>query len=410
MGIQDEILMSIGAMGLKEPTRIQSEAIPLIKGGYDVIGQSETGSGKTAAFGIPLVEKVVKGKPGQALILLPTRELALQISESLAKYSAAKGLRVVCVYGGAAMGPQISGLRHSEIIVGTPGRVLDLMGQGHLRTANVHTFVLDEADKMVDMGFIDDVAEIAEHLPEERQTLLFAATMPEGLEEVIARFTRDPKKIRTEIKVKEDLLEQYYCNVERKMRFSLLVRLFKDELPKNAIVFCNSRREVESLAKNLNKVGIAAVAIHGGLSQSRRESVIDSFHRGRISVLVATDVAARGLDFKNVSHVFNYSIPKNSEDYVNRIGRTARAGERGKAISLLTTEDYGFFRRIVNLYEFSVQEIEYGDLERLPFMTSTSNNRERRERYHPRGPRRENRDFGARPSGFSNGYQGFMHR
>ncbi|MEN3035450.1 MAG: DEAD/DEAH box helicase [Candidatus Methanosuratincola sp.] len=410
MGIQDEILTSIGAMGLKEPTRIQSEAIPLIKCGHDVIGQSETGSGKTAAFGIPLVEKVAKGKPGQALILLPTRELALQITESLAKYSAAKGLRAVCVYGGAAMGPQISGLRRSEIIVGTPGRVLDLMGQGHLRTENIHTFVLDEADKMVDMGFIDDVAEIAERLPEEKQTLLFAATMPEGLEEVVSRFTKDPKRIRTEIKVKEDLLEQYYCNVERKMRFSLLVRLFKDEMPKTAIVFCNSRREVESLAKNLSKVGIAAVAIHGGLSQSRRESVIDSFHRGRISVLVATDVAARGLDFKSVSHVFNYSIPKNSEDYVNRIGRTARAGERGKAISLLTVDDYGFFRRIVNLYDFNVQEIEYGDLERLPFMSSAGKNNERRERYHPRGPRRENRDFGARPSGFSNGYQGFMHR
>ncbi len=402
--------MSIGAMGLKEPTRIQSEAIPLIKAGYDVIGQSETGSGKTAAFGIPLVEKVTKEKPGQALILLPTRELALQISESLAKYSASKGLRIVCVYGGAAMGPQISGLKHSEIIVGTPGRVLDLMGQGHLRTDNVHTFVLDEADKMVDMGFIDDVAEIAVHLPEERQTLLFAATMPEGLEEVVSRFTKDPKKVRTEIKVKEDLLEQYYCNVERKMRFSLLVRLFKDEMPKTAIVFCNSRREVESLTRNLSKVGIAAVAIHGGLSQSRRESVIDSFHRGRIKVLVATDVAARGLDFKSVSHVFNYSIPKNSEDYVNRIGRTARAGERGKAISLLTAEDHGFFRRIVNIYEFSVQEIEYGDLERLPFMSSMGENRERRERGHPRRMRRESRDFGARPSGFSNGYQGFMHR
>ncbi len=375
-----------------------------------MIGQSETGSGKTAAFGIPLVEKVAKGKPGQALVLLPTRELALQISETLAKYSAAKGLRVVCVYGGAPMGPQISGLRRSEIIVGTPGRVLDLMGQGHLRTENVRILVLDEADRMVDMGFIDDVGEIAGHLPRERQTLLFAATMPEGLEGVIAKFTRDPKKVRTEIKVNEELLEQYYCNVERRLRFSLLVHLFREEMPKTAIVFCNSRREVESLTKNLNKVGIAAVAIHGGLSQSRRESVIDSFHRGRINVLVATDVAARGLDFKSVSHVFNYSIPKNSEDYVNRIGRTARAGKSGKAISLLTVEDHGFFRRIVNLYGFSVQEIEYGELEHLPFMSLAGGNRERHERLHSRDPGRGSREFSPRSHGFSNGYQGFMHR
>lgn len=411
MGIQNEILESLNAAGLEEPTRIQSEAIPLIKEGLDVIGQSETGSGKTAAFGIPLVEKVRRGVLGQALVLLPTRELALQIGESLATYSRKKGLRIVCVYGGSPMGAQISGLKKSEIIVGTPGRVLDLLRQGYLKTGNVHTFVLDEADKMVDMGFIEDVEEIAKHLPEERQTLLFAATMPDGLEGVISKFTKDPRRIRTEIKVKEDLLEQYYCEVERRMRFSLLVHLFRKESPKTSIVFCNSRREVEHLTRNLNKQGISAVAIHGGLSQSRREGVIDSFHRGRISVLVATDVAARGLDFKKVTHVFNYSIPRNSEDYVNRIGRTARAGESGKAISLLTSEDYGTFRRIVNLYEFEVQEIDYGELDRLHFSTScdghgeggNSGGRYSRDRGRETGYSR------SRPAGFSNSYRGFMH-
>ncbi|MDI9644755.1 MAG: DEAD/DEAH box helicase [Candidatus Verstraetearchaeota archaeon] len=425
MGIQEEVLDSLFEMGYAEPTRIQSEVIPIIKQGVDVIGQSETGSGKTAAFGIPLVEKVSRGVPGQALVLLPTRELALQIADSLSKYSSRKGLRTVCVYGGASMGPQISGLRYAEMIVGTPGRVLDLIRQGHLKTGNVHTFVLDEADKMVDMGFIEDVEVIAEHLPEERQTLLFAATLPERLEEAISSFTSNPKRVRTETKVREDLLEQFYCEVDRKMRFSLLVRLLSQEKPKTAIIFCNSRREVEQVTRNLNKCGIAAVSIHGGLSQSRRESVISSFHRGRICVLVATDVAARGLDFKSVSHVFNYSLPRNTEDYVNRIGRTARAGESGKAISLLSGEDYGTFRRIVNLYEFSVQEIEYGELERLPFLTSPEESRDRRPgRYRREGDRWNDGDRGrvrrmggfngsrgsrCNAPGFSNCYQGYLH-
>jgi len=405
LNIDGSVLKSLKDIGFTEPTRIQIEAIPLIKQGRDVIGQSETGSGKTGAFGIPLVEKVSRGGGIQALVLAPTRELALQIAGELSKFSRGKGLRIQCVYGGVPMGPQISGLQRAEIVVGTPGRVLDHLNRETMNLQNVKTFILDEADKMIDMGFIDDIQTIERLIPNERQTLMFSATMPMSLVEIRDRFTKDASKITTETKVKEDILRQYYCDVDRNLKFSLLVHLLRQENPDYAIIFCNSRRDVDSVCRNLQRNRINADALHGGLSQGRREKVIGDFHGRRIDVLVATDVAARGLDFKKVTHIFNYSVPINIEEYVNRIGRTARAGESGKAIVLLSREDYDSFNRVVNTYNFDIQPMEYSDVEVLPFMRSHYSQREE----HGYDGRRDGNGHGShrRPFGrYHNGGDG----
>jgi len=367
MNIEKSVLGSLSDIGFENPTRIQSEAIPVIKEGYDVIGQSETGSGKTAAFGIPLVEKVTKSGNIQALVLAPTRELCLQIAEELEKFSRFKGLSVQAIYGGVPMEPQILGLRKADIVVGTPGRVIDHMMRGNLNFSNLKIFVMDEADKMIDMGFVEAIEEIEKNIPKNRQTLMFSATMPENLMKISEKFTRNARKIKTNPKVRDDKLKQFYCDVKPEMKFSVLVHLINQEQPKLAIVFCNSRREVDEIAENLKENGINASALHGGLSQERREKTISNFHKGMIKVLVATDIAGRGLDIKNVTHIFNYRIPKNLEDYVNRIGRTARAGETGKAISILSREDYDSFRKIINKYSYDVSKMEVSGFKMLKF-------------------------------------------
>jgi ATP-dependent RNA helicase DeaD len=367
MNIEKSVSDSLNSIGFEKPTKIQLETIPIIKEGHDVIGQSETGSGKTAAFGIPLVEKVVKGKKTQALVLAPTRELAIQTASELVKFSRFKGLYIQTVYGGVSMLPQINGLRRAEIVVGTPGRILDHMRRGNLNADNLKIFVLDEADRMIDMGFIEDIEEIERNIPKDKQTLMFSATMPDSLIRIREKFTRNAKKIKTQVKVSEDVLRQHYCDVDYKMKFSLLVHLINQENPKLAIIFCNSRRDANSVAKNLQFNGINATELHGGLSQQRREDVMESFHQGMTKILVATDVAARGLDIKNVTHIFNYSIPKSAEDYTNRIGRTARAGESGKAISLLSRDDHDSFRRIVRSFSYEIEKMEVQDFRILPF-------------------------------------------
>lgn len=416
MNIEGSILQSLDEIGFKEPTRIQCETIPLIKEGHDVIGQSETGSGKTGAFGIPLVEKVQRGVKTQALILVPTRELALQITSEIAKFSRRKGLRIQCVYGGAPMGPQVSGIRSAEIVVGTPGRVMDHMRRGTLDVRNVRTFVLDEADKMIDMGFIDDIQTIERDIPEDRQTLMFSATMSGALASVRDRITKDAKKVKTATQVKEEDLKQYYCECDHNMKFSLLVHLLRKEDPELGLIFCNSRRDVDLVTQNLRNNGINAESIHGGLAQNRREHVIEKFHNGGIDVLVATDVAARGLDFKDITHIFNYSVPRDPEDYVNRIGRTARAGKRGKAIVLLSREDFDSLSRIVNTFDFDLQEIEANNVEVLPFKRNNyrdGGNGGRPFRGGGYGRRSEGNDsnsYGRRDRGYYGGHSGRSDR
>jgi len=367
MNIEKSVLGSLNDIGFKEPTRIQCESIPIIKQGYDVIGQSETGSGKTAAFGVPLVEKVVKGGKIQALVLAPTRELARQIASDLKKFSRFKKLHIQTVYGGVSIRPQISGLRKAEIVVGTPGRILDHMRRGTMNTSNVKIFVLDEADEMIDMGFIEDIETIEKNIPKNRQTLLFSATMSDSLIRIRNSFTKNAKKIKTKIKVSDYILKQYYRDVNQKTKFSLLVHLIKQEKPELSIIFCNTRRMVDAVSRNLKDNNVNATALHGGLSQARREKVMENFHKGISRVLVATDVAARGLDIKNVTHIFNYDIPKDAVDYANRIGRTARAGKSGKAISLLSRDDHGSFTRIIKTFSYDIEKMKITNFKVLPF-------------------------------------------
>jgi ATP-dependent RNA helicase DeaD len=375
MNIEKSVLGSLDDIGFKEPTNIQAETIPKIKEGHDVIGQSKTGSGKTAAFGIPLVEKVVKGQKIQALVLAPTRELALQIAGVIEDLSRFKGLYVQTVYGGVSMNPQIFGLRKAEIVVGTPGRILDHMQRGNLKLDNIKIFVLDEADKMINMGFIEDIERIERHMPKDRQTLLFSATMPDNLLRMTKKFTRNAERIKTKTTLEEHVLKQYYCDIDYKRKFSLLVHLIKKEDPELAIVFCNTRRDVDLVSRNLQYNDIKAKGLHGGLSQHQREKVMEKFHKGVIRFLVATNVAARGLDIQNVTHIFNYDVPKDSEEYTNRIGRTARAGEKGKAISFLTRKDHESFRRIIRDFSYDIEKMEVSNFKILPFKKYESKRR-----------------------------------
>jgi ATP-dependent RNA helicase DeaD len=375
MNIEKSVLDSLDGLGFKTPTTIQCKTIPVIKQGNDVIGQSKTGSGKTGAFGIPLVEAVSKNGKLQAIVLAPTRELARQIANELKKFSRVKGLRIQTIYGGVGMRPQVSGLRRSEIVVGTPGRILDHMARGNMNTNNIKIFVLDEADRMIDMGFIDDIQEIERNIPKDRQTLLFSATMSENVVGMTKRFTKNAKRIKTTTKISEKILRQYYYDVDHRKKFSLLVHLIRQEKPAHAIVFCNTRKDVDNISSNLRENGIDVKSLHGGLTQSRREKVMKNFYNGTTKILAATDVAGRGLDVKNVTHIFNYGIPKNAEDYVNRIGRTARAGETGKAISLLCRNDYESFRKIINRYPYDVNKMRAGNFKILPFKMSYSRRR-----------------------------------
>jgi ATP-dependent RNA helicase DeaD len=374
---------SLRYIGFKTPTKIQSETIPLIKQGYDIIGQSKTGSGKTGAFGIPIVEKVVKGNNAQALILAPTRELAKQIASDISSYSMKKGLQVQTVYGGVSMGPQINGLKNSEIIVATPGRMLDHIRRGNFYADNIKFFVLDEADTMIDMGFINDIEDIANYIPHKRQNLLFSATMPRELVKVTERLTVNAKKVTTELKVEEDLLKQYYYEVEHKEKFSLLVSILSEEKPDSALIFCKTRINTEKLCKNLRNNGIKAEALHGGLSQNKREQILDKFYKGSLRYLVATNVASRGIDVDHITHIYNFNIPATVADYVNRIGRTARAGNSGIAISLVTENDSRQFKEIRRQYSFNIQKIEKSDYDILPFQGGKLTREKSSRRYPP---------------------------
>ena len=386
MNLQKDVLKALSQMGLTHPTAIQLEAIPLIQEGYDVIGQSETGSGKTVAFGVPLVEKVKRGVRGQVMIIAPTRELARQIAHEIRKISEVKVLQVQSVYGGVDFNPQIRGLKKAEIIVGTPGRILDLMVRGALITDNIQIFVLDEADTMVDMGFITDIERIERHIPKDRQTLLFSATMPHGVIDIVERFAVNPKKVVTETRVDRDLLQQQYYDVKTSEKFSLLVYLLGKMNPESALIFCNMRRHTDILAQNLKIQGIKAEALYGTLGQNKREDILDRFHRNRIRFLVATNVAARGLDVENISHIFNYDIPDNTEDYINRIGRTARAGKKGVALSLVGDQDRKTFRNITNPFHKELIKLGLPRFAKLPWKEKPQNKKKRS--YRRKGRRR----------------------
>lgn len=393
LGVKPEIVRALNENGIETPTMIQEKAIPLIKSGKDVIGRSKTGSGKTLAFGIPILENVVKNGGVQALILAPTRELALQISEEIGMSGKYVDCSITTVYGGVPIGPQVRRIAQSEIIVGTPGRLLDHIERRTINLSRLKCFVLDEADKMVDMGFIRDIERILGNTPKNKQMLLFGATISGEIEMIKKRHMKMPETTEAEAQVKEDLLEQYYYNVEQHEKFSLLVHLLNKEDMFKAIVFCSKISTVELVAKNLSKQGIRAEMIHGKLSQNRRTRVIDSFADNKVNVLVASPVAARGLDIKDVTHVFNYDLSPDPQEYIHRIGRTARAGESGRAITILCHRDYEAFNSILRRYRLKVGELPREDFQKVSFDARGAMNYGRqfgnsnRDRGFPRGSR-----------------------
>lgn len=348
LNINENTLKAMKNLGFSELTDIQAKCIPEIIAGKDLVGQSSTGSGKTAAFGIPMIEKVQPGQGIQALIITPTRELCQQVNDTIKLFSKFHPLKVVSIFGGVGIAPQIDYLRRADIVVGTPGRLLDHIERRTINLSKVKILVIDEADKMFEMGFIEDVERIVKNIPSQRQTLLFSATISGSIHQLIKKYLHNPVNVKVQIHVDRSLLKQKYLVVKNKEKFSVLVHLLKKHPDKFALVFCATRSVADIVAKNLKDNGINAEAIHGGLSQNKRMFALDLLKREKISILVATDVAARGLDIRNVSHVYNYDVPKTSDDYTHRIGRTARAGESGNAITLLTEKDYDNFNHVLS--------------------------------------------------------------
>jgi len=401
LGIIEPILKAIHDEHFEEPSEIQEKAIPLVVAGRDVIGGSATGSGKTLVFGSVIISECQRGKGIQALILTPTRELAEQVSKHLIKFSKYKPLRIITVYGGVSINPQMDLLQTADVVVGTPGRILDHMDRGTINLRNVRILVLDEADRMLDMGFRDDVEMIISACPEQRQTMLFSATISRDISELAGRYMRNPIEVEAESYVDPTKLTQVYYDVPTNMKFSLLVHLLKNEHAGLVMVFCNTRKTTDFVSKNLKHQGIAAQAIHGGFSQSKRTRTMSNFHSKNVYILVCTDVAARGLDIKGVSHVYNYDTPKESDQYIHRIGRTARAGKEGKAVTLLSERDYENFDRILrdNAIEVTREEMPqisrvHMDLGRRPergdFRRGGRDDRGRRDQRpsYGQGPRR----------------------
>ena len=362
LALNDSILSALDGMGFVSPTPIQAAAIPHLLAGKDALGKAQTGTGKTAAFSLPLLNKLDLGqrKP-QAIVLAPTRELAIQVAaevKNLGKNIA--GLKVLEIYGGASIVDQMRALKNgAHIVVGTPGRVQDLINRDRLHLDEVHTFVLDEADEMLNMGFVDDVTEIMEHAPESAQRVLFSATMPPMLKSIVERFLRDPETIDVAGKNHTvDKVEQQFWVVKGVEKDEAMSRLLETEETDASIVFVRTRQDTERLADWLCARGFKASALHGDIPQSLRERTVDHIKQGVIDILVATDVVARGLDVPRITHVFNYDIPFDVESYIHRIGRTGRAGRKGKAILLVRTNQLRMLRTIERVTKSSMEEIQ----------------------------------------------------
>lgn len=341
-GLENRVVRAITELGFEEPTPIQEKTIPIALEGRDLIGQAQTGTGKTAAFSIPLINRISTTEQKiVGLILTPTRELAIQVSEEIAKLSRYKGVRSLPIYGGQDIQRQIRLLRNKpHIIIGTPGRLLDHINRKTIKLDDVSTVVLDEADEMLDMGFMEDITSILSLVPEERHTMLFSATMPTNIQKLAQQFLREPEQVSVIPKqISAPLIQQNYIEVQEKQKFDALTRLLDMESPELAIIFGRTKRRVDELAGALQKCGYAADGLHGDLSQHQRDTVMRKFRDNSIEVLVATDVAARGLDVSGVSHVINFDLPQDPESYVHRIGRTGRAGREGTAWTFVTPRE-----------------------------------------------------------------------
>ena len=342
-GFSEKLLKSIQAAGFEKPSLIQEKVMPLIMQGRDLVGQAKTGTGKTAAFGLPALEKIpANSNQVELLVITPTRELCMQVCEEIQRFGRSLGIRCASVYGGSAYGRQIDAIKQgAQVVVATPGRLLDLLNSRRIPKLKPKIVVLDEADEMLDMGFLEDIQAIFNYLPAERQTLLFSATMPLPIQKLAKKILKDPEIITTntgkEI-TNQDIIQNAYI-VDEHEREDALIRLMDAQKPFKSIIFCRTRLDVDKLQQSLLSQGYASAALHGDIEQRQRERITASFRDGRVQILVATDVAARGLNITDISHVFNFHLPGATETYVHRIGRTARAGRKGAAITLVSPRE-----------------------------------------------------------------------
>lgn len=372
-GLSDSIVRAVAAEGYEIPTPIQAAAIPHVLAGRDLLGCAQTGTGKTAAFALPILHRLSQVEAGRrggprrvrVLVLSPTRELASQIVQSFRVYGRRTGLRQTAVIGGVAKEVQIRAIRQGvDILVATPGRLVDLLNQGVVRLDAVETLVIDEADRMFDMGFLPDLRRIIQELPSERQTVFFSATMPPAIEQLADAVLRDPVRIKIEpAKETTDLIDQSVCFVSHSRKIDLLAKFLGDEGVTRAVVFTRTKHGADRVVRRLDEFGIASLAIHGNKSQAARERALAGFKSNRARVLVATDLASRGIDVSGVSHVFNYDLPEEPESYVHRIGRTGRAGATGIAVSFCAEDERRFLKGIERLLRRPIAENRAGSID-----------------------------------------------
>jgi ATP-dependent RNA helicase DeaD len=375
LGLSESSLNAIRKKGFKRPTDIQREVIPrLLEGNKDIIGQSQTGTGKTAAFALPLIELIGEDiKDVQAIVITPTRELAIQVADEIRSLRGKKRIYVLPVYGGQPIGPQIKNLRKgTHIVIGTPGRIIDHIERGTLSLTGVKCFILDEADRMLDMGFIEDIERILRHTNEEKRVLMFSATIPREILRLARRYLKDYEVIRIQEKsLAPEQVEQYYLEVHPRNKFKLLCRILDDE-NFYGIVFCQTKKETRELAAELRAKGYKAEALNGDIPQKGRERILERFRRGKTKVLVATDVAARGIDVKDLTHVINYSVPQNPEAYVHRIGRTGREGKKGKAVTFVAPWESPKLRDIERIARVKLKEMSHSRRQRRDVLLGAS--------------------------------------
>jgi len=360
LGLSEETLIALERKGFEEPTKIQEECIPLLlKENIDVIGQAQTGTGKTAAFGLPILEIVDPSKKAvQALILTPTRELAIQVADEITSFRGTKKLDVASIYGGASIDTQLRKLKRGvQVVVGTPGRLQDHLKRGSLKLSNLNFMVLDEADEMLDMGFIEDIENILAQTPEEKRMLCFSATMPKPIMNLASRFMHDPKIVKVKNKdLTNDLTDQIYFEVRESDKLEALCRIIDMEEAFYGIVFCRTKVQCDDIGKKLQDRSYDAEALHGDLSQKQREQILNKMKNHKISIIAATDVAARGIDINDLTHVINYSIPQAPEAYIHRIGRTGRAGKMGTAITFITPSEFRKFKFIQRVTKTDIRK------------------------------------------------------
>ena len=374
--VRDDIIALLLKQNISQPTQIQELTIPLIMQGKDIVAQSKTGSGKTLAYAIPVVQNLKNERGVKALVIAPTRELCSQIAEEITKIST-RGLFVQTAYGGVSIEPQIRNMPRTDILVGAPGRILDLMNRRVLKFDKLQFLVLDEGDRMLDMGFINDIDKIIKAMPTNKQTLLFSATVPNEIKHLIEKYMNSPQYVKISEHVEAHLLKQYFYSVSHHLKTPVMVNLLKNEKSELSLVFCATKRMAKHLTRVVQANGIRAEPLHGNLSQAKRDAITKKFRHGEIKVLVATDVAARGLDIDGISHVYNFDVPNSALMYTHRIGRTARIGNAGAAISIVSEKDSQMFRDIYRMFGGKLTELRLTPKLMAPIVAAPSEERRR---------------------------------